>query len=450
MASRRHRDHVYAAAETIAGANAPAHVLASWRRSLKDYHVDPSSVRPPYILTQSELNGRLEPLGGLIDVGRGELNQLYSLVRATNYVVLLCDVNGVAIDHRGNDLEADRFRSCGIWLGGVWSEGAEGTNGIGTSISELRPITVHRDEHFRTRHAGLSCSGAPIFGPDGELAGVLDVSSMDPQLSEAAHALSLPITVGAARAIEERLFRQAFGRAWIVVLAQVGGDDAAMMLALDADQRIVGADRNARRALTLEGPALRDGCSLWAHFERNTAYFRSDAGDDVPTQLRSTRDASLWSGIVTPPAVSPRAGGRVAAFHIRPRIALLGDIQWPTSSPQIRGGLPPSILRRVQNHIDQQLQGNISLAKLSEIAGLSVWHFAHAFKETVGMAPHAYLLQRRVERANEMLATTNHTLSEIALAAGFTDQSHFARHFRRRFGDTPGRMRRSSALAGNL
>src|SRR5438132_2961280 len=101
----------------------------------------------------------------------------------------LCDDKGFAVDHRGNQIEADQFKQWGTWLGGVWSEEAEGTNGIGTCIAEERPVTIHQSQHFRARHISLSCSGAPIFDDDGKLAAVLDVSSIDPQLSERSHAL---------------------------------------------------------------------------------------------------------------------------------------------------------------------------------------------------------------------------------------------------------------------
>jgi hypothetical protein len=72
-------------------------------------------------------------------------------------VVLLCDQHGVAIEHRGEEALGDQFRFWGPWLGGVWSEEVEGTNGIGTCIAEKRPITVHLSQHFRARHIALSC-----------------------------------------------------------------------------------------------------------------------------------------------------------------------------------------------------------------------------------------------------------------------------------------------------
>jgi len=107
----------------------------------------------------------------------------------------------------------------GNLLGGVWSEAIEGTNGIGTCIAEERPVTIHRGQHFRSRHINLSCSGAPVFDVDGRLMAVLDVSAIDPELSERAHALTGALTVNSARSIEERFFRERFRREWIVAVA---------------------------------------------------------------------------------------------------------------------------------------------------------------------------------------------------------------------------------------
>jgi AraC-like DNA-binding protein len=446
MASINHPDSVYSAVETAADLAELADVAASWRRSLNDFHVDPESTEPPRVLTQSELKDFRHPAEILIEVARGELDQLYSLVRNAGYVVLLCNANGIAIDHRGHESEADRFKYWGIWLGGVWSEDIEGTNGIGTSISAGHPIAVHRGQHFRARHVGLSCSGAPIFDADCKLAGVLDVSSMDPEMSERAHALSLPITVQAARAIELRLFRKRFLERWIVALSS--DDGAVMTLAVDADQRIVGAERMARDVLGLDDRSLRDGASLWTHFERDAALFRGNAGDDIPGHLRRRSDDGLWRAVVTPPASALRGYGASEAFHIRPRISALAGMPALAWGRPLRGGLSPSVLRRVQDYMNARLDQNISLETLAEIAGLSVWHFAHAFKQALGVAPHDYHLQRRIERAREMLIGTDLTLPDVALSVGFTDHSHFTRQFRRRIGATPSEVRRNRTGAG--
>jgi AraC-like DNA-binding protein len=81
--------------------------------------------------------------------------------------------------------------------------------------------------------------------------------------------------------------------------------------------------------------------------------------------------------------------------------------------------------------------------QLSAIAGLSVFHFARQFKQSAGVSPHYYLVGRRIERAKELLAETDLSLSEIAFATGFSDQSHLTRHFRQMIGAAPGQFRRS-------
>src|SRR6202040_1338325 len=213
-------------------------------------------------------------LGNLISTAQEELDRLYKVVREAGYTILFCDTAGVAVEHRGEMTEASQFEYWGTWLGGVWAEESEGTNGIGTCIAEERPVTVHRSQHFRSRHMNLSCSGAPLFGVDGRLMAVLDVSAIDPELSEAAHALTGALTVRSASAIEERFFREQFRREWIVAVAPPEAGGSGMLLAIDGNQRIIGANRVARTFLMLDDRGLQAGTSLWSIFERDLDLFR--------------------------------------------------------------------------------------------------------------------------------------------------------------------------------
>jgi len=103
----------------------------------------------------------------------------------------------------------------------------------------------------------------------------------------------------------------------------------------------------------------------------------------------------------------------------------------------VRGGLPPRVLRRVREYIDAHIEQRISIEVLANLANLSVCYFVRAFKQSAGITPHDYLIRRRVERTMELLSGTEMPLSEIALAAGFADQSHFARRFRQHVGMSP-------------
>ena len=109
--------------------------------------------------------------------------------------------------------------------------------------------------------------------------------------------------------------------------------------------------------------------------------------------------------------------------------------------PRARGGLPPRALQRVQDYVATHLQENITNEVLAQIAELSTWHFARAFKQSQGMPPHRYVLHCRVKRTQELIASTKLSLSEVALEAGFSDQSHCIRCFREIVGITPGAYR---------
>jgi transcriptional regulator GlxA family with amidase domain len=109
-----------------------------------------------------------------------------------------------------------------------------------------------------------------------------------------------------------------------------------------------------------------------------------------------------------------------------------------------RGGLPPRVLRRISDYIDDNIDQRISVEVLAELASLSVSYFVRAFKKSTGVTPHDYLIRQRVERTKWLLAGTDMALSEIALAAGFADQSHFARRFRQHVGMSPREYRWSS------
>src|SRR5258708_21678662 len=119
----------------------------SWRRCIAEHHLDANVASSPNILTERELAGRREAFNTIVVLAQEEIDRLYAIVRQLGYVVLLCNTEGIALHHRGNQMMADQFKYWGVWLGGGWSEKIEGTNGIGTCIIEQRPISVHRDAH---------------------------------------------------------------------------------------------------------------------------------------------------------------------------------------------------------------------------------------------------------------------------------------------------------------
>jgi AraC family transcriptional regulator len=117
----------------------------------------------------------------------------------------------------------------------------------------------------------------------------------------------------------------------------------------------------------------------------------------------------------------------------------------PAQSETIRGGLAPWQLRRAHEFISANLGGDTSIEQLANESGVSASHFARAFKQTMGMAPHQWLTKKRIERAKSLLRRNDLELADIALACGFVDQSHFTRVFSRSEGSSPGKWRRLMA-----
>jgi len=130
-------------------------------------------------------------------------------------------------------------------------------------------------------------------------------------------------------------------------------------------------------------------------------------------------------------------GERIVRALILRRVGLLETEASHQASAVFRGGIPPRVLRRICDYIDANLEESISLDQLAKLAGFSKYHFARNFKQATGLSPHAYLLKRRADRARKLLSDTNMPIAEVALAAGFSHQSHFTSRFREEFKMTP-------------
>jgi AraC family transcriptional regulator len=109
---------------------------------------------------------------------------------------------------------------------------------------------------------------------------------------------------------------------------------------------------------------------------------------------------------------------------------------------RFRGGLSPWQMRRATELMEAHLDGNIALQKVAEACDLSVSHFARAFKTTFRRPPYKWLIERRLDRARDLMVNSRLPLADIAVRCGFTDQSALNRFFQRIHGVTPGTWRR--------
>jgi AraC family transcriptional regulator len=109
-----------------------------------------------------------------------------------------------------------------------------------------------------------------------------------------------------------------------------------------------------------------------------------------------------------------------------------------------RGGLSRSKLKSVQEYIDAHLGDRLELEIIAKVAGINLYHFAKAFKQSTGETPHQYVLRRRIEQAKQLLRNSRSSVLEASARSGFVDQSHFSKVFRRVVGIAPSEFRRTA------
>ena len=251
----RHADHVLRVAHGM-GPEGPAtlnkSIGDSWRRCVRDYSLDPVRVYSPAVISTGDLRDRQVQHEQLIQIASAEMDCLYEQISGSGYALLLTDASGVILCEKIDPTLKSLFRSAGLLIGADWSELHEGTNGIGTCISVNGPVTVHRSEHFRARHIGLSCSGAPIHDPTGSLLAVLDASTVDARDTRSSQAHTMALVNLSAQLIEKCIFLQHHQAATLVrfharpELVNLLHDGS---LALALDGTIVAADATATRLL---------------------------------------------------------------------------------------------------------------------------------------------------------------------------------------------------------
>jgi AraC-like DNA-binding protein len=160
-------------------------------------------------------------------------------------------------------------------------------------------------------------------------------------------------------------------------------------------------------------------------------------------------DDSVMGALVSslrPAFERPEQASRIFVDHVAMAVGIhvaetYGDMQSMVRPP--RGGLASWQTKRAKEALAENLEGDVSLADLAKDCGLSASHFSRAFRQSVGISPHQWLTRRRIEEAKRLLRERTLSLSDVALACGFADQSHFTRVFVRFTGGSPGSYRRN-------
>ncbi len=227
-------------------------LLASWMRSVTEHGLDPDRVRDPDVLTHAELQERRAPIEEMSVLSSPEIDRLYQCLSDHAQVVMLSDAQGVVMHFRSSATVVDTCSTLRVLPGSIWNEEHQGTTGLGLCLREQKPLSIVMDEHFATKLSGLSCTVAPIFGAQGRLAGVLNVTAMR-STDHALQGVVREMVTSSARRIENVYFDRRHHTQTRILRLSRHNDfcDAAAeaRLALDDNGRIIDATPPASRLL---------------------------------------------------------------------------------------------------------------------------------------------------------------------------------------------------------
>ena len=260
--------------------------LASGKKPEQAVNFDP--------LTPQTLRRTEEANQVLVQAARPVLEKLGAAIASTRYFAILTNAQGVVVDVNGAIDRRDRRVDLITRIGVDLSEDSVGTTAIGAALTELQPVWLHRGEHFFNANTAYSCAGAPLFGPDGRCAGMLDLTGVDTvERPELKH-----LVVQSARSIENALIQNRPHDLLIRLnwSSQSLGDDMDGMVCLDPDGWVTGANPAARQmvaALQYAGPAAVHCSELFAMpYE-----MLFDAAKSNPLAYPQAIDVPLWSGL---------------------------------------------------------------------------------------------------------------------------------------------------------
>jgi sigma-54 dependent transcriptional regulator, acetoin dehydrogenase operon transcriptional activator AcoR len=262
-------------------------IWRSWKRCL-DSGQDPSRPMGFDIIKRSRVRDIAERNHTLIELARGEMEQLASAVAGTKLIVFLSDEFGTIIDIAGDIPNVSDRLKLAARTGVDLSEASAGTNAVGTALIEQGAVVTVAHEHYFDANTALTCVGIPLYGPDGAVAGVLDVSGDH----NATRPDCLELVRTSAHAIENRLVR---GMNGVARLFSFGLREDLLatpweaLLAFDPDGRLLGGNSRARTILAIE-PGARN-LQFESLFE-STSFAEAVVDRCVPSRLKTFRSVS--------------------------------------------------------------------------------------------------------------------------------------------------------------
>ncbi|MCH8179196.1 MAG: sigma-54-dependent Fis family transcriptional regulator [Proteobacteria bacterium] len=343
----------------------------SWERSR---HAGLSPVDAMLALPQcaeGELRQALSAEHDFLAQARPVMDFVFGQMLDSGSLVALSDARGLLLHSLGDADFLSRADRVSLRPGALWHEVDRGTNAIGTALAERRPVVIHGAEHYLERHSFLTCAAAPVFGPAGQLRGVLDISGDH----RSRHPHTFALVRSAARMIEDRLFHARHTHERIVrlhtLLEGLGGVGEGL-LALSEDGWVVGANTLAQQWLLLEPTRIGActleqltgaGLGLWppgkvmrlARGERPALYARLDA--PRTTAVSGIAPASQSTSAATSTATSTATSAPTAAAGNAATSAPGHPAQAPVAEPPSDAALDPRVRDAQQRARRVQAQG---------------------------------------------------------------------------------------------
>ena len=287
------RQAVLLEGKSLHGAFTDPWVERSWQRCLAsgkkpEQNISFDALSPQALRRTEEANHLL------VQAARPVLEKLGAAIADTRYFAILTNAQGVVVDVSGSIDRRDRRADLITRIGVDLSEASVGTTAIGAALTELQPVWLHRGEHFFNATSAYSCAGAPLFGPDGRCAGMLDLTGVDAvERPELKH-----LVVQSARSIENAL-TQSRPHDLLIRLnwsSRSLGEDMDGLVCLDPDGWLTGANPAARQMV----PALQAGGTPALHCSELFAMpceMLFDAAKHASPNYPQTIDVPLWSGL---------------------------------------------------------------------------------------------------------------------------------------------------------
>jgi len=223
-------------------------IVQSWGRCFSDFNLDPEAKNESIVLTSHELKSHQQLMGDYFKIASDGVNSFGNALNQAGLAILLADSQGVTIAKRLPYSETESFEYAGFVLGSCWNEKLVGTNGIGISLIEKKPLIVHGQEHYNIHNGTLSCSVAPIFDPLGSFMGCLNASCHNANGGKETQFLTLKLVTMYARMIENSYFHH-FHRNNIVISikpkSNFGEEGRECLISLSESGNIIGANRNS-------------------------------------------------------------------------------------------------------------------------------------------------------------------------------------------------------------